>query len=154
MAVQSEFATFCCELLSDLGPVRAKRMFGGYGFSVDGLTVAIAANLGDGERLYLKANEASKPQFVQADCVQFTYEAKGELKLLNYYAPPEDAMESPALMQPWARLAWTAAVQAQAAKPAAKLKVKPNVAVKVNAKIKAKVSAKAAAAKPVKTVKK
>jgi hypothetical protein len=52
MAVSSAFADFCCELLASLGPLRARRMFGGWGLSVDGLTVAIVADLGQGDRLW------------------------------------------------------------------------------------------------------
>ena len=55
MKANTEFANYCCELLSSVGPCLAKRMFGGYGISTDGLTIAILADLGDGEKLWLKA---------------------------------------------------------------------------------------------------
>ena len=45
-----QFADYCCELLSTQGPCVAKRMFGGWGISVDGLTFAIIADLGGGVR--------------------------------------------------------------------------------------------------------
>ena len=44
VAPQSEFALYCCELLSSAGPCTAKRMFGGWGISTDGLTIAIIAD--------------------------------------------------------------------------------------------------------------
>ena len=116
MAIQAEFADYCCELLASLGPCRAKRMFGGWGISVDGMSVAILANLGHGDTLWLKVDEDSKPQFEAAGCARFTYESKGKLMGMNYYAAPADAMESPALMAPWARLALQAALAAHAAK--------------------------------------
>jgi DNA transformation protein len=119
MAIQNpDFADYCCELLSGLGPCVAKRMFGGWGISVDGLTVAILANLGGGDTLWLKANEETAPRFAAEGCARFSYGSKTGTRGINYYAAPADAMESPALMLPWARLALEAALQAK--KPAAK----------------------------------
>jgi DNA transformation protein len=121
--IAADFAEYCCELLSSLGPCRAKRMFGGWGISTDGLTVAILANLGQGDTLWLKANDNSKPVFEAEGCARFTYEVKGKLMGMNYYSAPVDAMESPALMAPWARLALQAALVAQAAKKPIKPKL-------------------------------
>ena len=125
MTVSKEFATYACDLLAGVGPCLAKRMFGGWGISTDGLTVAILADLGSGEKLWLKANEETAAQFRAAQCEQFTYPMKSakapggvELKSMNYFAAPEEAMDSPAFMLPWARLAMQAALQAQALKAA------------------------------------
>lgn len=116
--VHSEFAQYCCDLLSSVGPCVAKRMFGGWGISTDGLTLAILANLGEGETLWLKADELSRAQFEAAGCARFTYTAKGKARGINYYSAPADAMESAALMAPWARLSLQAAL-------AARIKVRP-----------------------------
>ena len=59
MPVPRDFADYCCELLSSLGRVQARRMFGGWGLSVEGLTVAIVADLGNGDTLWLKADSNS-----------------------------------------------------------------------------------------------
>ena len=130
MAITADFAHYCCELLSSLGPCRAKRMFGGWGISIDGMSVAILVNLGQGDTLWLKVDEESKPAFEAEGCARFTYEVKGQLKGMNYYAAPADAMESPALMAPWARLALQAALYAHSAKTAraAKKPAKPKPA--------------------------
>lgn len=109
----SGFADYCCELLSCLGTCRAKRMFGGWGISCDGLTVAIIADLGDGETLWLKASPDNRSTFEAEGCRRFTYTAKGVERGLNYYSTPADAMESPALMQRWAWLAMEAALAAR-----------------------------------------
>jgi DNA transformation protein len=120
----SGFADYCCELLVSLGPCRAKRMFGGWGISCDGLTVAIIADLGDGDTLWLKASADTRTIFEAEGCKRFIYTAKGVARGMNYYSAPADAMESPALMQDWARLAWQAALAAR--KPqTAKAKSKP-----------------------------
>lgn len=111
--ISSGFADYCCELLACLGPCKAKRMFGGWGISVDGLNVAILANLGGGDTLWLKATDESRAQFEAAGCQRFTYTAKGRERSANYYSAPADAMESPALMRDWAQLALQAALAAR-----------------------------------------
>ncbi len=114
MAADREFVTHCMELLSPLGSVRSRRMFGGHGFYVDDLFLAIIAF----ERLYLKADAQTRPRFEAAGCEPFVYDGQGKSVTLGYFSAPEDAMESPALMQPWARLALEAALRARAAKKA------------------------------------
>ncbi|MDT8992690.1 TfoX/Sxy family protein [Curvibacter sp. APW13] len=113
-----DFARYCCELLGTVGPCVPKRMFGGFGISTDGLTLAIIADLGAGQTLWLKASERTRPLFEAEGCARFTYPVKGVPKSMNYYAAPAEALESPGLMVPWARLALEAAVEARAnAKP-------------------------------------
>lgn len=101
------------ELLSAVGPPRSRRMFGGHGLYVDDLFVAIIAF----DRLYLKADETTRPLFEAAGCQPFTYEAKGQRVSLGYWTAPDEAMDSPAAMAPWARLALQAALRAKAAAP-------------------------------------
>ena len=117
MAADSRFADYCCELLSSVGRCNARRMFGGWGISVDGLTIAIVADLGQGEKLWLKADEESRQRWEAAGCERFTYPMRGVPRSMNYYSAPEDALESPQLMAPWARQALASALKAQSAKP-------------------------------------
>jgi DNA transformation protein len=105
----------CLELLAPLGTVRAKRMFGGHGLYVDELFVALIAF----ERLYLKVDTQTRAAFERAGCEPFVYEGKGKPITMSYWTVPAEAMESPALMQPWARQAIAAALRARAAKPSA-----------------------------------
>ena len=114
------FAHYCCDLLASVGPCVAKRMFGGYGISTEGLTLAILADLGAGDVLWLKACDTSQATFEAAGCQRFTYAAKGKTMQMNYYSAPDDAMESAQLMAPWARLALEAALKARQSQPAAK----------------------------------
>lgn len=107
------FTDLCIELLSPLGPVRTRAMFGGRGFYVDGLFMALIA---DGQ-FYLKADDISRERFVAAGCPPFSYATRdGERLVMSYYRPPEEALESPPLMLPWARLAFEAALRAANAK--------------------------------------
>ena len=115
-AHHNEFAQYCCELLSSVGPCVARRMFGGYGISTDGLTLAILVDLGQGEKLWLKAGPDTSQVFEAAGCHQFTYMAKGKTRSMGYYSAPDAAMESARDMAPWARLARQAALAARQTK--------------------------------------
>lgn len=116
MAVRADFVQHCSELLSALGDVSGKRMFGGWGLYVDGVFVAIIA----GETLYLKTDETTRPSFAEAGCAPFEYMARGELHSMSYWSVPSQAMDSPALMTPWARLAMEAALRKRGATKATK----------------------------------
>ena len=119
MPTNLEFANYCCDLLSTAGPCTAKRMFGGFGISTDGLTIAILADLGDGEKLWLKGDADTRSRYEAAGCKLFTYPAKGVPRSMNYFSSPEEAMDSPDAMRPWARLALECALRARAVKPEA-----------------------------------
>jgi DNA transformation protein len=107
-----ELAAHCLELLAPLGTCRARRMFGGHGIYVDDLFVALIAF----DRLYLKADELTRATFVAAGCERFVYDSADKKVSVGYWTVPAEAMESPALMQPWARLAMAAALRARASK--------------------------------------
>ncbi len=115
MAERNALVDHCRELLAPAGTVRARRMFGGWGLYVDELFVAIVAF----ERLYLKADDTSRERFAAAGCEIFSVEMNGKPASMNYWTAPPDAMESPALMAPWLRLAIEAALRQRAA-PAAR----------------------------------
>ena len=119
-AAPNEFVAHCIELLAPLGAVRSRRMFGGHGFYVDDVFIALIA----AERLYLKVDALTRPAFEAAGGVPFVYDAAQKSVTLGYFSAPEDAMESPPLMQPWARLALAAALRARATKPRAVSPVK------------------------------
>jgi DNA transformation protein len=68
MTVSKVFADYCCELLSGVGRPVAKRMFGGWGISVDEVTIAVIADLGklggSNQKLYLKVDDVTKEQLI------------------------------------------------------------------------------------------
>ncbi len=157
MSVPADFADFCCELLTSVGSLRKRRMFGGWGLSVDGLTIAIVADLGSGDRLWLKADADTRSIFEAAGCARFTYPMRQGDELvdrsLNYYAPPDEAMDAAHAMAPWARLALESALKARAAadlkavaRPGGKAKPGPAKAIAGTTSRKPR---KARAAKPV-----
>lgn len=123
MAVSRDFADYCCDLMAGAGPCVPKRMFGGWGISIDGLTIAILADLGKGEKLWLKASDDTRAQMEAAGSERFTYtmtrNGVSASRGMNYYSAPEEAMDSPDAMVNWARLALDCALKAKAAAPKA-----------------------------------
>lgn len=113
--MHSALVDHCLELLAPLGAVRARRMFGGHGLYCDDLFFALIAL----DRLYLKTDAMSQPAFAAAGSEPFVYDGTGKRVTMSYWTAPPAAMESPAEMQPWARLALAAALRARAAKPSA-----------------------------------
>ncbi len=114
MANSPDLVAHCVELLSALGPVRVARMFGGHGLYVDGRFLALIA----ADTLYLKTDDAQRARFVDAGCRPFTFQAaSGKRSVLGYWSAPHDAMETPAAMLPWARLALAAALRSAARPP-------------------------------------
>ncbi len=88
-------------------------MFGGWGLYQGDVIVAIIAF----ERLFLKTSAETRPRFKAAGCEAFVYDAKTGAVAMSYWSAPAEALDSPALMQPWARLALQAALAARAAAP-------------------------------------
>lgn len=112
----NDFANYVLDLLAPLGPCTARKMFGGYGIHLDDLNFAIIIY----DQLGLKVDSENHAMFEGAGCQPFIYEAKGRSIPMSYWSVPAEAMESPAEMLPWARLAHAAALRAAAKKAAAK----------------------------------
>ena len=140
----SGFVSHCLELLSPLGSTSSRRMFGGHALYVDGLCMALIIQ----DTLYLKVGDATRALFEREGCKPFTYTAKNQdIHSLGYYTAPDEAMESPAEMLPWARRGLAAAVAARA-KAAPKKKAPARKAV-VEQVVARKVPARNVAAKKV-----
>lgn len=98
--------------LLPLGPVMARRMFGGYGVFLDGLMFALIAE----DRLFLKVDDQSKPRFAEAGSQPFVYEGKRRPVEMSYWLLPDAAAGDPEALVEWARIALAAARRAKAAK--------------------------------------
>lgn len=116
MTARDEDIAWFCELLAPLGRVAARRMFGGAGLYVDGLIVGLEIE----GTLYLKTDDLNREHFAAAGGSPFVYAGKGKAITVNYWTAPDEAMDSPEAMRPWARLALDASLRSAAAKPAAK----------------------------------
>jgi len=117
--IDKGFVNHCLELLSPLGGTSSRRMFGGHALYIDGLCMALIIQ----DTLYLKVDDTNRAQFERAGCRPFTYAGKNdEVHVMSYWTAPEEAMESPAEMLPWARRGLAAAVAARAKAPPARKK--------------------------------
>ena len=110
---RARFVDHVVEMLGPLGTT-ARRMFGGYGIFHDGLMVALVAD----DRLYFKAEAASRATFADAGGEPFTYERRGKPASLNYWSVPDDALEDPQALRGWAEHGIAIARRAAAAKRA------------------------------------
>jgi DNA transformation protein len=99
------------DLLSGVGPVRIRRMFGGQGIYSGDVMFALEA---DGE-LYLKVDRETVEVFRSAGSKPFVHEKRGRLTEMSYWRLPESAVDEPDAAAGWARLALAAARRARSA---------------------------------------
>lgn len=115
MPSDPSFVNHAVDLLSLLGPVRARAMFGGHGLYLEDVMIAL---LDDGE-LFLKTDGETRDEFLRAGCRRWVYaNEKVRMEETSYFRPPDDAHEDREAMLPWARLALAAALRSRATKRA------------------------------------
>jgi DNA transformation protein len=112
MPKPNEFVEHVVETMRDFGAVRTKRMFGGWGIWRDEAFFALIAD----DTLYLKTDAETLPAFRARGLEPFTFEKtkSGEVVITSYVQAPEEALDSPAQMLEWARLAYAAALRSGA----------------------------------------
>ena len=105
----NEFVNHLLDLLRPLGGVRARSMFGGWGFYHAEKMFALVAF----ETFFVKADDASRAEFERLGLQPFTYEAGGGKRtVMSYFTVPSDALESSAMLCEWARKGIEAAARA------------------------------------------
>ena len=109
---EKEFVSYVVDLMSSIGPVYAKGMFGGHGIYLDGLMFALVAN----GALYLKSDESTEDEYKRKGLEAFTYNKKGKEYKMSYYQAPEEALEEGEEMNLWANKAYGVALKAAAKK--------------------------------------
>ena len=100
------------DLLSDMGALRQRKMFGGVYIYCDDLFIATIHD----ERLYFKANAQTAGEFIAKGSRIFSYPKEGEIATLQYYEAPPEVFTSRAQMNKWAAIALMAARQDAARK--------------------------------------
>jgi DNA transformation protein len=108
-AEPSELVIHLCELFERFGAVEARRMFGGYGLFHDELMFGLVAS----DRLYLKADATSAPDFVERGLAQFEYTKQGRATRLSYYLAPDEVFDDPEAAEWWAAHAFDAALRSR-----------------------------------------
>ena len=103
----SEMLELICDALEPLGPVTARRMFGGHGLFIDGLMFGLVA----GDVLYLKVDSINWPHYEAADLPRFTYQRQGKTIALSYAEAPAECLEDSEVALSWAGAALAAAMR-------------------------------------------
>jgi DNA transformation protein len=109
---------FAVDLLSGLGRVEARRMFGGAGLYADGVMFGLI----DDEVIYLKVDEALRADLAAAGARSWIYtERKGPKAGIpqetSYWSLPDSALDDPEEACAWGRRSLAIARALKAAKP-------------------------------------
>src|ERR1019366_7234045 len=102
---------FLIDLFADFGPVTIRRMFSGFGISVDGVNFALALRAG----LYFRADEQNIPQFEAEGSGPFQYQQRKTAKTVtvnSYWQLPARLFDDSEELAAWARAALAAAQRA------------------------------------------
>jgi len=100
---------FLIDLFSDFGPVTIRPMFSGFGISADGVNFALSLRSG----LYLRADEATIPQFEAEGSTPFQYQTRAKTVTVNsYWQLPARLFDDTEELGEWARAALAAAQRA------------------------------------------
>ena len=111
-AGDSEFVSYVVESLQPLGPVTARRMFGGHGVYLDGVMFALIAC----DTLYFKVDDGNRSAYAAADLGPFTYTDKGKPIRMSYHEAPSEGFDDPDVLCAWARDAYAAALRTKTSK--------------------------------------
>jgi DNA transformation protein and related proteins len=111
MPCSTSFVDHALDLLAGLGPVQARRMFGGYGVFLRGVMFGLL----DDDELFLKTDDQSRERFTAAGCRRWSW--NGEVET-GYFRPPDEAHEDAEAMLPWGRMGVEAALRKKASRDA------------------------------------
>ncbi|HYB08773.1 MAG TPA: TfoX/Sxy family protein [Alphaproteobacteria bacterium] len=101
------------KLLTPLGPVEARRLFGGHGLYLDGTIFALIFD----RTLFLKADEKTKGAFERRGCGPITYEGhRGQEVALPYWETPKELLKDGKVLCRWARKAYETGLRTNAKK--------------------------------------
>lgn len=106
---RSDFVASLDDVFETFGPIRAKRMFGGYGIYHDELMFALVSD----DVLYLKTDEAMARELAARDLEPFEYTKQGRRTQLSYYTAPAEIFDDPDEAKRWAKRAYAAALRAR-----------------------------------------
>ena len=108
--IESEFVHFVVENLQSLGPVVAKRMFGGHGLFLHDVMFALIA----WDTLYLKVDDINRPAYDERGLAPFSYVSQnGRAATMSYCEAPPEGLDDPEILKTWAREAHAAGLRAQ-----------------------------------------
>lgn len=101
---------FLIDLFADFGPVTIRRMFSGYGISVDGINFALALRAG----LFFRVDEQTIPTYKAEGSKPFQYQTRAKTVMVNsYWQLPARLFDDSEELAQWARAALAAAQRAK-----------------------------------------
>lgn len=104
-----EFVEHLDEVFRLFGPIRCRRMFGGYGVYHHELMIGLVAD----DTLYLKTDSLSAPLFAEAGCKPFEYTKNGVTMKMSYSSAPAEIYDDPETARTWAVRAFDAALRSR-----------------------------------------
>ena len=107
-STENEYITYLIDLLQIVGPVNAKKMFGGFGIFLEGLMFALVAD----NTLYFKVDTETEGAYKKKGMEKFVYYKKGRPFSLSYYRAPDEVYEDNGEMKSWGHNAYTVALRA------------------------------------------
>jgi DNA transformation protein and related proteins len=113
MSPDSPLLSTVLDLMSGMGVLRQRKMFGGVYVYCDDLFVATIHD----KTLYFKANASTAADFVARGLPMFSYPKDGGIATLQYYQAPPEVFTGKAAMRRWAAKALLAAQQDSVSKP-------------------------------------
>ncbi len=105
--MKSSFVDYVVDdLLSGVGDVRARAMFGGHGVYRRETMFAIIVD----DELYFKTGEGNRRDFEAAGSEPFRYRAKGKKRVtMSYWKVPTEVLDDRPTLEAWAEKAWAEA---------------------------------------------
>lgn len=91
MPVSESYREYVLELLSDLRPIRSRKMFGGLGIWTQDTDLFFALVADD--VLYFKVDDTNRSDYTERGMTQFMN--------MQYYEVPGEVLEDPEEMQGW-----------------------------------------------------
>lgn len=101
------------ELFAAFGPVRVKRMFGGFGVHAEGVMFALETKAG---ALHLKSDSSTDAAFEAEGCEPFSFPRGARTITTSYRRAPERLLDDPDEMAVWARRALAVALASRSAR--------------------------------------
>ena len=101
MKVSPEFLKLVMEKLSQVGDIRSRAMFGGYGIFHEGLMFSLISE----DTLYFKVNDSNREMYQKAKSKPFPHG-------ISYWEIPTEVLEDDAKLHEWANLSITIAREA------------------------------------------
>ncbi|CAH0525586.1 TfoX/Sxy family DNA transformation protein [Vibrio hippocampi] len=114
------------KLFSEIGVVKSRSMFGGFGIFIDDTMFALVVN----DRIHIRADKSTATKFQQLAYHPYVYQKRGFPVVTNYFALPDAYWQTPEKIIEYAKEALQVAKQAKIAqqKPTSiRLKDLPNL---------------------------